>query len=187
MKNICINEKIDEFMKAHLTEKRIRHVYAVRDTAVHLSKLYGEDPKKAEIAALCHDLFKCFDKNTANEYVKKYNLDDKYIDNIDLSHSKIAAAFAKEDLKIDDQDILNAISFHTTGRANMSRLEKIIYLADAIEPNRTYEEVDYIRKMSEIDLDRAVILTLSGSIKMLERLKKPIDSDTIKALDFMQR
>lgn len=186
MKTVCIDEKIDKFIRENLTDKRICHVYAVRDTAVSLSKLYEEDERKAEIAALCHDLFKCFDIQTANEYVKKYGLAEKYLDNIDLSHSKLAAAYAKEDLKINDQDILNAISFHTTGRANMSRLEKIIYLADAIEPNRAYKEVEQIRKMSQIDLDKAVIMTLRGSIEMLKRLNKYIDPDTIEALNFME-
>ena len=187
MKTICIDEKINEFINAHLTEKRTAHVYAVRDTAKELAIRYGEDPRKAEIAALCHDLFKCFDVKTIDAYVKKYKLPKKYLNNKNLSHGKIAAAFAKEELCIDDDDILNAISFHTTGRAGMSKLEKIVYLADAIEPNRRYDEVHAIRIMSKKDLDRAVIMTLEGSVRMLERHGKEIDKDTIKALSFMKK
>ncbi len=187
MKNVYIDKKIHEFMENHLTEHRIKHVYAVKDVAISLSSLYREDERKAEIAALCHDLFKCFDTKTANSYVRKYHLDSKYLDNIDLSHSKLAAAYAEKDLQIKDRDILNAISFHTTGRAGMSRLEKIIYLSDAIEPNRTYEEVDKIRHMSKIDLDKAVLMTLEGSIAMLSKQGKYIDPDTIDAINFMKK
>lgn len=188
-KNYIENElekKIAGFISENLIEGRIKHTYAVRDTALGLGELYGEDEQKIIVASLCHDLFKCFDKETVNKYIEKYGLDKKYINNNNLAHSKLAAYFAEHELNIKDEDILNAISYHTTARANMSRLEKIIYLADAIEPNRRYKDVEKIREMSKIDLDEAVLMTIEGSIEMLKRLGRKIDNDSIDALNFMK-
>lgn len=181
-----LKENILKFIEKHLKESRKQHTFAVRKEAIKLARLYGEDEEKAEIAALCHDLFKCFSMNEINSFIKKYGIGNKYLNNINLAHGKLAAFYAKKYLNIRDKDIINAISFHTTGRAAMSRLEKIIYLADAIEPNRTYSGVEEIREKSKEDLDEAMLMTLESSIEMLKRLGREIDSDSIKALNFMK-
>ncbi|MPN28243.1 hypothetical protein SDC9_175684 [bioreactor metagenome] len=85
-----------------------------------------------------------------------------------------------------DNDILNAVSYHTTGRSNMSQLEKIIYLADAIEPNREYPGVDELRKAAFVNLDEACILSLSRTIDYVKSQNLFLDEDTIEARDYLK-
>ena len=132
---------IDSFIERNFSEKRKRHTYAVRDLAIKLAKNYWIDEKKVETAALFHDMFRGVPEQSINCYVKHLGLDKKYLDNPNLAHSKIAAIIMERDYAISDIDIINAVSYHTTGRPNMSMIEKIIYIADATEPNRNYPNV----------------------------------------------
>ncbi len=177
---------INNYLEQNLSDKRRIHTYGVKDTAIKLAALYGIDEKKAEIAALFHDMCKEMPEHIMNNYIKKYKLDSKYINNKNLAHGKIAAIIMEKDYGIKDQDILNAVSYHTTGRANMSRLEKIIYLADAIEPNRNYPGVDKLRKAAFVDLDEACILSLSRTIEYIKLKELFLDEDTIKARDYLK-
>lgn len=177
---------IADFIKENLTEKRIRHTYGVRDTAVELAKLYGASVEKAELAALYHDMFKCISQEEMNDYVIKYNLDKKYLNNKNLAHSKVAAEFMKDHYKIEDKDLINAVSFHTTGRADMTVLEKIIYLADAIEPGRNYPGIDELREAAKRSLDEACILSLSRTVDYVKESGAYLDEDTLTALNYLQ-
>lgn len=168
-------------VEKRLPEKRRRHTYGVRDTAVLLAERYGADPKKAELAALCHDLYRYVEGAELADYVREFHLPERYLTSPNLAHSKIAAAVMKRDFGIEDEDLLNAVSYHTTGRAGMSLLEKIVFLADAIEPGRDYPGVGELRKTAEENLDSAVLQSLEGTIRFLEREHTPIDEDTIKA------
>jgi predicted HD superfamily hydrolase involved in NAD metabolism len=181
MKTDCINEYIEQ----NLSEKRILHTYGVRDTALKLAKLYDVDEKNAETAALFHDMFRGASEQALNSYVRQLGLDKKYIDNINLAHGKIAAIIMKTDYDIQDDDILNAVSFHTTGRAGMSTLEKVIYLADAIEPHRLYPGVDELRKLAYLNLDDACILSLSRTIEHVNNGGLFLDKDTLEAKDYL--
>ena len=127
---------IKDYIEKNLSEKRRIHTEGVRKTAIELAKLYGADEKKAETAALFHDMYRGLSGETLNGYVKQLGLDDKYLNNCNLAHGKIAAAAMQSEFDIHDPDILNAVSYHTTGRPDMSKLEKIIYIADAVEPKR---------------------------------------------------
>lgn len=183
LKGIYLNMLcIDDFIKENLTEKRLNHTYGVRDTAVFLAKRYGVDTTKAELAALYHDMFKCISEEEMNEYVRRYNLDSKYLNNKNLAHSKVAAEFMKDSYEIKDEELINAVSFHTTGRANMTDLEKIIYLADAIEPSRSYPGVEEIRLAAEKSLDEACILSLSRTADYVKKTGAYLDEDTLQAL-----
>lgn len=182
MKTHCINDYIEK----NLSEKRKRHTYGVRDTALELATLYGVDLEKAEIAALFHDMFKEISEKEMNNYVKQLNLDSKYLNNKNLAHSKVAAIIMAKDYEITDEDILNAVSYHTTGRSNMSQLEKIIFLADAIEPNRNYPAVSEIRKVAFANLNEACILTLSKTIDYISSQNLFLDEDTVKARNYLK-
>ena len=104
-----------------------------------------------------------------------------------LAHGKIAAAVMKDILKIDDDDILNAVSFHTTGRPAMSQIEKIIYISDAIEINRKpYPNLEKIRELALTDLDKACEMSLKNTINFLNELNKTIDEDTLDAYRYFQ-
>ncbi|MEL7657830.1 MAG: bis(5'-nucleosyl)-tetraphosphatase (symmetrical) YqeK, partial [Bacillota bacterium] len=157
--------------------------YAVAEEAKKLSAQYGEDMEKAELAALFHDFFRGVSEKALNGYVRQLGLGSIYLNNCNLAHSKIAAVIMERDFHIKDQDILNAVSFHTTGRSNMSRLEKIIYLADAIEPNRNYPGIDEIRAMAYENLEKACLLSLEHSIDYVNCRGFYLDQDTVMAKD----
>ncbi|MGI6177777.1 MAG: bis(5'-nucleosyl)-tetraphosphatase (symmetrical) YqeK [Eubacterium sp.] len=175
---------IYRYADEHLTDKRKKHTEGVRKSAKELALRFGADPKKADIAALCHDLFRGHSVEDINYYVNKYDLGDKYLGSANLAHSKIAAAVMKDEFGIDDEDILNAVSYHTTGRVGMSLLEKVIYLADKIEPLRDYPGVERIRKTAETDIDKACLESFAGTIRLLKSKGADIDGDTLGAYDW---
>ena len=126
--------QIEKILKEMLPERRLKHSLNVAKCAVKLSGIYKYDKEKAEIAGLVHDCAKFFTDEQVEDCVKKFNieLDPLEVNNIALSHSVIGSYVAKEVFNIDDEEIVNAIKYHTTGRENMSLLEKIIYTTDLI-------------------------------------------------------
>ena len=182
----CMKKRIETTLKENLKEKRLIHTYAVADEAEKLATRYGEDIERARTAALLHDMYRNLSPAAMTMYIKQLAIDDRYIGNVNLAHSKIAAVVMKLNYGIEDEDMINAVSYHTTGRAGMSLLEKIIFLADAIEPARNYPGVDEVRKEAYIDIDRACILSLEGTISFLRSKDAYIDSDTIDALNYLK-
>ena len=183
---------ICEYIEKNFSEKRKIHTEGVRQTAMMLAQQYGGgDPelaRKAELAALYHDMYRGVPVDVLNYYVKHLNLDEKrYKDNANLAHGKIAAVVIQRDFEEDDQDIINAVSYHTTGRPEMSLLEKIIYIADAVEPNRNYPGVQNLRKILEEDLDRAVLQSLTNTISYVRSEKKFLDEDTVLAKEYFEK
>ncbi len=178
---------IDKFIENNLSEKRRKHIEGVRATAVKLAKKYGEDPKKAEMAALYHDMCRGMDQKQLNKYVKKFNLPKRYLDNGNLSHGKIAAELMMREYKISDEDLLNAVRYHTTGRAGMSLLEKIIFLADSMEPGRDYQGVEELRKLAKKDIDKAILYSLDRTISYVKDRKVFLDKDTLEAREWLAK
>lgn len=178
-------KSIREVIETEFSEKRRVHTYGVVETAKELAVLYGADVEKAETAALYHDLFRGKQVDILNYYVKHLNLGKPYVDNANLSHSKIAVHVMKNEYGIKDEDVLNAVSFHTTGRANMSLLEKVVFIADAIEPNRKYPGVEKLRKLAREDLDRACLASLENTISFVESKGDYLDPDTLEARDYL--
>jgi len=154
----CRGADILKKLKGSLTPERFSHTLGVAKTAQELAVIYGVDTKKAYIAALLHDCAKCFGKEELKQKMGFYGIVlDKDSENSPwLWHSYVGAYEAKHIYKIDDEDIFNAIYYHTIGRAGMSVLEQIIYLADAIEPGRNYGEVDELRALAKKSLQKAV-------------------------------
>ena len=181
----CTSE-IKRYIEINFSEKRKVHTEGVRITAVRLAEKYGADPDKAEIAALFHDMYRGASQNSLNYYVNNLGLDSKYVDNANLAHGKIAAIIMERDFDIKDPDIINAVSFHTTGRAGMSTLEKVVYLADAIEPNRTYPGVDEVRRLAEEDLDKACLMSLKNTADYVRSAGKYLDKDTVLAEEYLE-
>lgn len=181
---------IIEYLDAHMSEKRRKHTEGVRDTAMELARRYGADEAKAEIAALCHDIYRGVPVEELDRMVKELGLDKaRYLGNANLSHGKLAEQMLPELFGIEDRDILNAVSYHTTGRAGMSVLEKVVFLADAIEPNRDYPGVEELRRVTEDSLDLGCYRSLTGTIRHLEEQgmgPADIDPDTLKAADYFR-
>ena len=178
-----LKEKILEYIRMNLKESRLQHTYRVAETAVAMARRGGADVRKAEIAALLHDCARNLPPEKLNSLVEELGLPDRYRDNVNLSHSKVGAAFAGRLFNIDDREILDAISYHTTGRCRMTTLEKIVFLADAIEPGRDYPGVEAIRDAAEESLDRGCLKSLEGTIEFLNAADKFIDNDTIEAFN----
>ena len=182
-----IIKELESYVETELTEKRRRHTLGVRDTAVELCKNFFADPEKAEVAALAHDMYRGLRGEDLKRTVRELGLDPRYEEDPNLAHGKIAALKLKSDHGVTDPDILNAVSFHTTGRAGMSTLEKVVYLADCIEPNRDYPGVDEIRRAVDIGLDEACLTAMRGTIRHVKEQGAYLDEDTSKAADFLEK
>ena len=181
-----IKQKLEERVMTELTEKRKKHTLGVRDTALYLAEKYFADKEKTEIAALAHDMYRGLRGEDLNRTVKELGLPDRYMDDPNLAHGKRAAIKLAEDYGVEDEDVLNAVSYHTTGRRGMSLLEKVIYLADAIEPNRDYPGVEEIRKEAEKSLDGACLKSMESTIRHVLDQGAYLDRDTLEAADFLK-
>lgn len=162
-------------VKTRMPEKRYIHTIGVMETAIQLAEKYGENVESAETAAILHDIAKYSDIDWMKQIVIENGLDLRLIDwGAEILHGPVGAWIAENEFSIEDQDILNSIRFHTTGRANMSTLEKIIFVADMIEPNRAFAGVEKLRKKANKDLDKAMNACIRHSIKFLVKTKQPI-------------
>ncbi|MGN1195354.1 MAG: bis(5'-nucleosyl)-tetraphosphatase (symmetrical) YqeK [Acutalibacteraceae bacterium] len=179
----CIEQK-DEFIsliRGKLNEDRFIHSLGVADTAVKLAEKFGGDKDKAYIAGLLHDVMK---NESQEEQLKMMKKDDIILsqaekNNPKLWHAMSGASFIKHELGITDPDIINAVRYHTTGRAGMSLLEKIIYTADFISPERNYPDVDVMRSLSFESLDKGDLYSLQFSLKKLSECKSVIHTDSV--------
>ncbi|SHE81331.1 putative HD superfamily hydrolase of NAD metabolism [Caldanaerobius fijiensis DSM 17918] len=176
-------QEISQRLEHMLTPKRYRHSLGVQATAVELASLYGADVYKASIAGLIHDCAKDLDADQIHALIKKYGLalDDIYLNQLELVHAPLGAALAKDLFDVQDEDILNAVRYHTTGRVDMNLLEKIIYLSDYIEPGRNFDGVNEIRQEAKQDLDKAVIMAMDSTIIYVIKKKGLIHTNTIDA------
>jgi predicted HD superfamily hydrolase involved in NAD metabolism len=175
------------YAREHLTSKRMQHTEGVRVTAIALARRYGADPQKAEQAALCHDLFRGRAQGELDRLVDAYDLPQRYRGSASLAHGKLAAAFLARDWGIEDRALLDAVSYHTTGRAGMSTLEKVVFLADAIEPGRAYPGVEKLRQLAQEDLDAGCLASLEGTIRELQKKGRDIDPDSLAAAADLRR
>lgn len=171
-------EKLISKVKEMLTENRFKHTLGVEKKAVELARTFGEDVYRASIAALLHDCARDMDAGELIRYAEDYKiaLDKVTLEQIELAHGPVGAAIAAHWLGVDDEDVLRAVSIHTTGDTNMTLLDKIIYLADIIEEGRNFSGVEDLRRLALRDLDRAVLkgmdLTLVYIIQKGEMIHK---------------
>lgn len=185
-------KKIKKYLKKHLTKERYHHTAGVAYTAMSMAMKYNPQPDnnefmiKAEIAGLLHDCAKCMDNDKKIRICNKNQISYSKIEaeNPYLLHGKVGAYIARKEFDILDEDILNAITWHTTGRPDMSLLEKIIFVADYIEPSRRLiPELNLIRQLAFTDIDQAVIKILENTLKYLNEKGNPIDDMTQKTYD----
>lgn len=183
---------IQQKVENQLTKKRFYHTLGVQTICFSLALVYGSDSLKAIYAGLLHDLAKCIPDEELLSECKKYQLPISQIEekNPYLLHGKLGAYYAKKNFKINDEEILNAITYHTTGRPDMSLLEKIVFVADFIEPNRSEIQISSlktIRKLAFKDLDDAVFLILKNTLSYLKNMENQIDTLTIDAYNYYKR
>lgn len=179
--------KLEKSVEKLMDPKRYEHTLGVAYTACSMAMRYGADVNKARIAGLLHDCAKCMDDKKKLEICKKNHLTitSTEANSPFLLHGKVGAYLAKEKFDIADDDILNAITYHTTGRPGMSDLEKIIYIADFIEPNRKQLEImEEARRMAFTDLDACIVFIMGSIINHLETNGDPIDDTTIRTYQY---
>ena len=165
-------KKLRKKIKDVMTKSRYEHTLGVEFTAASLAMRYEVDIEKAELAGLLHDCAKCIDSEDTLDECKKYNIELTDVEkrNPFLIHSKLGAVHAKKLYGVDDEDIISAIRFHTTGKPDMTMLEKIIFIADYIEPGRDKApNLKEIRKMSFIDIDEAMFMILKDTLDYLDK------------------
>lgn len=182
-------KKVKKYLKKHLTKERYQHTIGVAYTAMSMAMRYNPDTsnndfiKKAEIAGMLHDCAKNMDNGKKIKICKKHSIPYSTFEENHpyLLHGRVGAYIAKSKFGVHDEDILKAIEWHTTGRPNnMSMLEKIIFIADYIEPLRKpIPELDAIRRLAFEDIDKAMEKILGNTLRFLEEKHYSIDNITV--------
>lgn len=182
MYNETLKETIKEHLHQTLSEKRYIHVLGVAATARKMAVQYGADPDKAEVAGLLHDAAKELPLVEMQALARRAfgdTLAPEIMAIGSLLHGYAAVTLAKEDYGLTDADLLASLAHHTTGAPQMSTLEKIIFVADYIEPSRDYDGVEDLRRIAAADLDQAVLAGYDSTISHLLEQDKPIFVGTV--------
>ncbi len=194
MKDINL-AKLRKEMEQALERKRYEHTLGVAYTAANLAMVHGVDVEKALIAGMLHDSAKCMSHRKQISLCKKNHMllsEIEAEEHSPLLHAKAGSCLAQNKYGITDEDILRAISYHTTGRPHMSPLEKIIYIADYIEPGREHakrncadtQSLTEVRKMAYCDLDGTLCRILSDTLEYLSQKGATIDSMTSQTYEY---
>lgn len=178
-----------EIVKERLPEKRFTHVLGVVDTAIELAREFHVSEDHAEVAAILHDVAKFSDREWMKSIIVAEKMDPLLLDyHAELWHAPVGAYLAKTEFGVADEDVLNAIRYHTTGREGMSDLEKVVYIADLIEPNRKFTGVEELRQLKEQGLDVMMEASVKHSIEFLVSKNQPVFPDSLKCYnDFVQQ
>lgn len=180
-------KKIRKSMEKTLDNKRFEHTLGVAYTASALAMCYKVDINKAQTAGLLHDCAKCLSDEKKLAICEKHNIQINVIEqrNPFLLHAKVGSYIAMEKFHIHDQDIINAILNHTTGRPGMSELEKIIYIADYIEPGRKQApNLSEVRKLAFENLDLTLLKILEDTLFYLHEIGNEVDPMTQETYDY---
>lgn len=177
----------EEIISKRMKSARFKHSKNVAKEAVRLAKKYGADVQKAEIAGILHDATKETPENEQLELVKRAGIQMTVMElsSRKLWHAISGSAFVQVELGIDDKEIIDSIRYHTTGRADMTLLDKVIFVADFISADRDYDGVDKMRKIADKDLDDAVLEGMAFTIADLAQRKITIAPDTFEGYNYM--
>lgn len=180
-------EQMKTYLRENMSVGRYKHSLGVSGAAESLAKMYGADIVKAKIAGLIHDCAKEMDKKEMMDICRKDGCDIDYVLEAkpQLLHGMAGAIIARDVMRVKDKDIFNAIKNHTIGKKNMSLLEKIIYLADYIEPSRNFHGVEDLRSAVSRNLDEALILSFDKTIEVVISRGDLIHKDTVEARNFI--
>lgn len=169
-------------VESQMPQHRWEHTLGVVETAINLSIRFGANKEQAELAAIIHDYAKYWPSEALRQVIEREQpASDLLAYDEQLWHAPVGAIMAKQELGIEDETVLNAVRYHTSGRPNMSLLEKIICVADYIEPGRSFPGVDDIRKLAKHDIDAALIVCFDSTIRFLLQKGKKIYPLTIAA------
>ena len=190
MKTLEITQKLRKELEKELKPDRYDHTLGVAYTSASLAMVHGANVDKALIAGFLHDCAKCLSHEEQLNICEKNNIEITDVErrNHSLLHAKAGMYIASTKYQVRDPEILNAIRYHTTGKEDMSLLEKIVYIADFIEPNRKpLDDMNIIRKEAFTDIDRCLAHILHNSIVYLRTIGKECDDTTMKAYEFYKK
>ncbi len=173
-------EKFTTLLKKNLKGEKFQHSLGVEQTALELANRFGISKERAGLAGLLHDITKQMDNAKMAAKYGIISLSEKTL------HGPVAACWLKEQGIVTDCEVLTAIKYHTTGRADMSLLEKIIYMADYIEPGRDFEGVEAVRRAAEQDIDKAMLMGIVMSLNDILQKGSLIDPDSVAAYNYFR-
>ena len=187
LKNLDLNQ-LRACSYSMIRAKRIPHVMGVEEEAVKLAQRWGADPELARRAGILHDCTKYYELPEQLEICAKYGveLDELEQKAVKLLHSKTGACIAREVFG-QPQAVYDAIFWHTTGKADMTTLEKVLYIADYMEPNRDFDGVERLRHLAYTDLDKAMLLGVEMTIQEMQQRQVPIHTNTLQARDWLRQ
>ncbi|MDQ0218231.1 HD domain-containing protein [Peribacillus cavernae] len=175
-------EEALRLVKTQITEHRYQHTLGVMETSIALAERYGADQKKAELAAIFHDYAKFRAKDEMKEIIASQKMNPNLLAfNSELWHAPAGAYLVETEAGVTDREILDAIRYHTSGKVKMALLDKIVFLADYIEPGRAFQGVDEVRNTAKENLDLAVIEALRNTIFFLMKRNQAVYPDTFEA------
>lgn len=177
-------EKLYKIVKEKLSKERFKHSEGVVKRALEYAEIYKVDKESTRLAAIAHDIAKELTDYEVNEYINKYNIELDEIEKLNKSllHGKIGAYICQNEFGF-TLDMTNAIKYHTTGRENMSTLEKIIYLADATEENRDYDYTEYVDTIKS-DINEGMVKVSKWVINSLLKRNRMIHLNSIRCYNF---
>ena len=185
-KNLSM-EELEAEVVSLLNPNRVAHVLGCRDCAIELARLYGENEVDAARAGLLHDITKAIDGPLQLTLCAEYGM---ILDTFSRSFPKtlhaLTGSLVAERIFGENENVVSAICHHTTGRANMTLLEKIIYIADYVERNRDFPGVEEMRKLAYTDLDAAVLMGLQSAVAHVRRQGQGLAPATVEALEFLR-
>ncbi|MBO4902562.1 MAG: bis(5'-nucleosyl)-tetraphosphatase (symmetrical) YqeK [Lachnospiraceae bacterium] len=179
--------KMEKQLKRKLSANRFQHTIGVTYTAAALAMRYETELNKTMCAGLLHDCAKYMSGDELIKNCERYNIEITEAEkrNPSLLHAKVGAVIAAKKYHVHDKEIFNAILHHTTGSPDMTLLDKIIFVADYIEPNREpLPDIDEIRKQAFMNIDRALVMILKATLAYLRHMETEIDETTQKTHDF---
>lgn len=181
------NKEFLEILKKRLTPKRLYHSICVAEQAKHLAEIHGGDTEKAYTAGLIHDILRY---EPAEKMIQLIESDGQKLTESEKRieftlHAVAGEVYLRKELNVTDGEILSAVRWHTTGKEDMSHLEKIIYVADLTSEDREYPDVNEVRAMAEESLDKALLRGLSFTIEDNARKCRPIHLDTVRAFNYL--
>ena len=176
-----------EILKTRLTPQRLYHSICVAEQAKHLAEIFGGDQDKAYTAGLIHDIMRYEPVEKMLEIIENDGqiLTDSEKNITVTLHAIAGEVYLRKELNVTDKDILSAVRWHTTGKEDMTLLEKIIYVADLTSEDREYPDILEVRAMAETSLDKTCLRGLSFTIEDNAKKCRPIHVDTIKAFNYL--
>lgn len=182
------NNEFLEILKQRLTPSRLYHSICVAEQAKKLAEIFGGDMEKAYTAGLIHDIMRYEPPENMLKLIDgdgKYKLTELERKITVTLHAVAGEVYLRKNLGVTDEEILSAVRYHTTGKADMTLLEKIIYVADLTSEDRDYPDVEEVRETALQSLEKATLRGLSFTIESNAQRNRPIHIDTVKAYNYL--